>query len=155
DDVDTTLFQASRTRPKKYLTKTFGAAPFKGTHNGKDAFNCPTAQGGLRGGDYYKAPFGIEAHSLIPWKALADSGPSAVCSVVHDDLGQDEARLYATHLGKAGVYLNPSTMGGDGYQFRAQVNFADLPSGATHPNWKTLKDRYEADKLPQAHMAPL
>lgn len=26
--------------------------------------------------------------------------------MVHDDLGQEETRVYATHLGKAGVYLN-------------------------------------------------
>jgi hypothetical protein len=151
--IDTTQYVASRGRPLKYLTDTFAA--IKGAHNGKDAWNCTTAVGGIRGADYYKAPFGIDGDSLMPWKALADSGVSAVCSVAHDDLGQDAAQLFDTHLGKAGVYFHPSIIGGDGYQLRAQVSFRDLPSGFTHPNWKALRDRYEVPKLSQAHSAPL
>ncbi|MBS1855727.1 MAG: peptidoglycan-binding protein [Acidobacteria bacterium] len=150
--VDTTQYQASRGRPLKYLTDVFTA--IKGTHNGKDAWNCTTALGGIRGADYYKAPFAIEADSLMPCKALADSGVKAVCSVAHDDLGQDEKQLFDKQLGKAGVYFHPSIIGGDGYQLRSQMSFRDLPTGSTHPNWKVLRERYDVTKLPQAHTAP-
>jgi hypothetical protein len=153
DNVDDTMYVHSRARPRQFLTTTFTAQ--KGAHNGKDAPNCPAALGGLRGADYYKAPFGIADQSLTPWKALDDSGVTTVCSVAHDDLGQDADRVFADLLGKAGVYLHPSIIAGDGYQFRAQVSFRDLPSGATHPNWKVLKDRYDASKLPQAHTGKL
>ena len=153
DKIDTAQYQASRGRPRKYLTDTF--AGIKGAHNGKDAWNCTDALGGIRGADYYQAPFGVDDDSLMPWKALADSGVSAVCSVAHDDLGQDAAQVFAPYLGKAGVYFHPSIIAGDGYQFRAQVSFRDLPSGSTHPNWKVLRDRYDATKLAQAHSAPL
>jgi hypothetical protein len=150
--VDTAQYTASRGRPLKYLTDVFTA--IKGTHNGKDAWNCTTALGGIRGADYYKAPFGIEADSLMPWKALPDSGVHAVCSVAHDDLGQDEKQLFDTHRGWVGVYFHPSIIGGDGYQLRAQVSFRDLPSGSTHPNWKVLRERYDVTRLAQAHTAP-
>jgi hypothetical protein len=151
--TDATEYNANRTRPLRYLTSAIDNA--KGAHNGKDAFNCTKALGGIREADYYKLPFGTDAESLMPWKALPDSGVSSVCSVTHDDLGQDAERVYAKRAGRAGVYLHPSIIGGDGYQFRAQVSFRDLPSGATHPNWKVLRDRYEASTLPQAHTAPI
>ena len=151
--TDGTEYNANRTRPLRYLTTAIDTA--KGAHNGKDAFNCTKALGGIREADYYKLPLGCDAESLMPWKALPDAGVSAVCSVTHDDLGQDAERVYARRVGTAGVYLHPSIIGGDGYQFRAQVSFRDLPSGATHPNWKVLRDRYETTTLAQAHMAPI
>lgn len=151
--TDGTEYNANRTRSLLYITTAIDNA--KGTHNGKDAFNCTKALGGLRDADYYKLPLGCDDESLMPWKALPDSGVNAVCSVTHDDLGQDAERVYEKRLGRAGVYLHPSIIGGDGYQFRAQVSFRDLPSGATHPNWKVLRDRYETTTLPQAHMAPI
>ena len=153
-NIDTTDYTATRTRPHKHLEDDFNA--IKGSHNGKDAWNCTDALGGIRGADYYKAPFGTDNdNSLMPWKALGDSGVSAVCSVAHDDLGQDKAQLFSTHLGAAGVYFHPSIIGGDGYQLRAQVSFRDLPSGSTHPNWKVLRDRYDVTKLAQVHSAPV
>lgn len=151
--TDPAEYNANRARPLRYLTTAIDTA--KGAHNGKDAFNCTKALGGVREADYYKLPFGVEAQSLMPWKALPDGGTSTVCSVAHDDLGQDVERVYAKRVGKAGVYLHPSIIAGDGYQFRAQVSFRDLPSGSTHPNWKVLRDRYETTTLPQAHMAPI
>ena len=152
--VDTSQYNHSRVRSLKYLTKTITG--IKGTHNGKDAFNVTTALGGLRDGDYYKALFGADGDSLMPWKAEADGGVKTVCSVAHDDLGQDEAHLFEKRVGKAGIYLRPSIIGGDGFQFRAQVSFRDMPTSPTHPNWKVLRNRYEAKTtLPQAHTAPI
>jgi hypothetical protein len=157
-NVDTTQYRNTRVRSLKFLTTII--ARVKSTHNGKDAWNCPANLGGIRDANYHKLAFGIDGRdagltdeSLMPWKALADDGVTTVCSVAHDDLGQDAARVYAPRLGKAGVYLRPSIIGGDGYQFRAQVSFRDLPSGATHPNWKVLRDRYDGTRLPQAHTA--
>ena len=151
--VDTAEYTHSRVRSLRYLTTAIDT--LKGAHGGKDAFNCPDTHGGLRGADYHKAPFGVDADSLMPWKAEADAGVSTMCSITHDDLGQDEARLYAPRLGTAGVYLRPSSIGGDGYQFRAQVSFRDMPTAATHPNWNVLRERYDDTKLPQAHTAPI
>ncbi len=151
--VNTAEYTATRVRSLRYLTTAIDA--IKGTHDGKDAFNCTTALGGVRGVDYYKEPYGVDDESLMPWKALPDAGVSTVCTVAHDDLGQDEARFYAGRRGKAGAYFHPSIVGGDGYQCRAQVSFRDMPSGETHPNWKVLRDRYEATSLPQAHTAPI
>ena len=151
--VDTGEYLASRVRSLLYLTTAIN--DMKGAHNGKDAFNLTNALGGIRDADYYKSPYGVDDESLMPWKAEADGGISAVCSVAHDDLGQDADRLYADRRGKAGVYFHPSIIGGDGYQCRAQVSFRDLPGGATHPNWKVLRDRYETTTLPQAHTAPI
>jgi hypothetical protein len=150
DNVSTALYQSNRARPKKFLTDVITA--LKDTHNGKDAFNCPDTCGGVRDANYYRAVFGFDnTDSLTPWIGFDDTGNKVVCSVAHDDLGQDAARVFDTHLGKAGAYFRPSIIAGDGYQFRAQVNFRDLPEGATHPNWKVLRDRYTAEKLPQAH----
>jgi hypothetical protein len=149
DNVNTALYESNRARPQRFLTNVITA--LKGTHNGKDAFNCPQASGGLRAASYYRTPFGYgNTDSLSPWKAVDDSGNSVVCSLAHDDLGQDADRVHATHLGKAGVFLRPSIIAGDGYQFRAQVNFRDVPGGATHPNFKVLRERYETTKLAQA-----
>jgi hypothetical protein len=151
--VDAAEYLNTRVRALQFLTTAI--ANIRNTHNGKDAFNLTIALGGLRGADYYKAPYGVDAESLMPWKAQADAGVSAVCSVAHDDLGQDAERVYDKRVGKAGAYFHPSIIGGDGYQCRAQVSFRDLPSGATHPNWKVLRDRYDSTILPQAHTAPM
>jgi len=144
---------------KRYVrTKAYVKAQvdhFKATHDGKEATNCPIVQGGIRpkpdsGNEYFKAPFGIDAgESLLPWKAVADSGTQVVCTVAHADLGADERFVHADRVGKAGIYLRPSIVGGDGYRFRARLSFEDLPSGASPPNWKALRERYP--KLPHAH----
>ena len=151
--VDTGEYLATRVRSLQFLTTAI--ANMKGTHNGKDAFNLTKALGGVREGDYYKLSYGVDDQSLMPWKAEADSGVNAVCSVAHDDLGQDADRHYADRRGKAGVYFHPSIIGGDGYQCRAQLSFRDLPTGATHPNWKVLRNRYDVTTLAQAHTAPI
>jgi hypothetical protein len=144
-NVDTGVYYDRHMRPQAYINKVL--TDLKGAHNGKDANNCKDTYGGIRTGSYHKDPFATGLpDSLTPWAAQIDGGLKSVCSVVHDDLGQDAARVFDTHLGKAGVYLKLSTIGGDGFIFRAQVRFEDLPSGSTPPNWATLKKRYQ--KLP-------
>lgn len=146
-NVDTAAYYDQHMRPQAYLDAVFTAQ--RGTHNGKDANNCKVTYGGIRStAAYHQDPFATGTpDSLTPWAALVDGTVKSVCSVVHDDLGQDAARVFDTHVGKAGVYLKLSTIGGDGFIFRSQVRFDNLPSGAsTPPNWATLKKRYA--KLP-------
>ncbi len=114
--------------------------------------NCPERLNGVDCGgirpqnldSYYRAAFGFgNADSLEPWLARDDAGTKTVCSVVHDDLGQDREKVYQDYVGKAGVYLRPSRIAGDGYVFCAQVSFAPLPGGAVDfPNRAVLEKRY-------------
>lgn len=113
--------------------------------------NCPqtwkgTDCGGIRpesGDGYYKAAFGFGAkNSLQPWLAYDDSGGKTVCTLVHDDLGQASQKLFPTHVGRAGIYLRPSRIAGDGYMFSARVSFEPIPGGADFPNRTVLKKRY-------------
>ncbi len=134
--------------------------------------NCPTELlpghevcGGIRPAvqndmaQYYKAAFGIEGdHSLRPWKALddpdgSDSLNSRVCTIVHDDLAQDEKKIFPDYMGKTGIYFRPSIIAGDGYRLRAQVSFKKLPDGLDHPNQEVLNERYP--QVPQAHSASM
>ena len=123
--------------------------------------NCPEKVHGVNCGirpatvaEYYKAPFGRDkTHSLLPWLAAADAAEKVVLTYMHADLGQDEAKVYPDFLGKAGVYLRPSRIAGDGYRFRAQISFKKDPGGADHPNREVLEKRYP--KLPQANTAKM
>ncbi|HEY3738725.1 MAG TPA: peptidoglycan-binding domain-containing protein, partial [Bryobacteraceae bacterium] len=151
--VDPAEYDATRVRSLAYITAALNN--MRGVHNGKNACNLTKALGGIREGTYFELAYGIDAESLMPWKAEKDTGVSAVCSVAHDDLGQDEDRLFADRRGKAGVYFHPSIIGGDGYQCRAQLSFRDMPTAPTHPNWKVLKNRYDSTTLAQAHTAPI
>ncbi len=157
-------FKISRARKFTSEILTKDSAPgVASTSGGKLLTNCPEKirgrdSGGIRPSDlskYYKVPFGLgKKGSLEPW--LADDDTSkAVCTVTHDDLGQDAKKVYAASLGKAGVYLHPSRIAGDGYRFRAQVSFKAPPGGASanHLNLKVLEERYA--RLPQAHTAAL
>ncbi len=119
--------------------------------------NCPEDRGGIRpaaAADYYRAAFGFDQqNSLLPWPARDDAGAKAVCSVVHDDLGQDAKKLYKDYVGKAGVYFRPSRIAGDGYILCAQVSFRPLPGGADFPNRPVLEKRYP--RRPLARSASL
>lgn len=121
--------------------------------------NCPKKHGGLRPdkkselGDYYKDLFGIDAKSLKPWKAVDDATTKSVCSAAHDDVGQDEAKLFAGSVGRAGIYFHPSSIAGDGYCVRAEVSFAKFPGEGDHPNRAVLAARYP--RRPVAHTCRL
>jgi hypothetical protein len=118
-----------------------------------DYYNCPEANGGIRPtalGTYYTKAIAHEAQSLLPWKAKADAAREAIATVVHDNLGQPEADLFAKRRGRAGVYFNPSRIAGDGYRVRAQVVF-DTFADWQFPNAAVLAKRYP--KRPQAHTA--
>jgi hypothetical protein len=155
--------EKQRSRARKYVEKVTEAVAGGATHNGKPCTNCPETHGGQPCGgirptalaDYYKAPFGYgTTNSLLPWRAAEDAGRSTIRTVVHDDLGQADNKFHDDCQGKSGIYLRPSRIAGDGYRFRAQVSFDDLPAPLkTPPNWAVLKKRYPL--LPQAHTAGL
>jgi hypothetical protein len=160
--VDTSQYDAARVRLRAYIDATVKRYP--GTHNGKTCTNCPSTFGGVDLGgirpevtnSYYSVPFGLDTASLQPWKAH-DSGNRSICTVTHFDSGdqtnQLDNKLFADYIGKAGVYLHLSNIGGDGYRFRAAVQFDELASVYDHPNWRVLKARYT--KRPQAHTCKL
>ena len=152
------------TRARKYMEEILtkeAPAGYAKKLGAKLYVNCPEKIGvnnigGIRPTDltkYYKAPFVFDkTGSLLPWLAYDDSTAKAVCTTVHDDLGQDPKKVYPDFVGKAGVYLHPSRIAGDGYQYRAQVSFKKLPGTAgDHLNRQVLEKRYA--KLPQAHTA--
>ena len=143
-------------RPRRYIRDNIET--LKAAHGGRDRTNAPVAAGGIRPtaiADYYRAALGMGDDSLLPWKAT-DGGAvvERVYSVIHDDAGQDKARVYPTHIGWAGIYLRPSLIAGDGYRVRAQVSFAAPQGGQpSHPNRQALEDRYP--KLPHGFTAAL
>jgi len=117
-------------------------------------FNAPEKHGGIRpdsaGGVYFKAAFGLGDESLLPWTAKPDNARESACTAVHDDVGQGKENVFAKRIGRAGIYLHPSRMAGDGYQVRAQARF-DTKGPYVFVNAQVLGQRYE--RLPQAHTA--
>ena len=115
-------------------------------------FNTPVTFGGIRPDDptgaYFKAAFGQEDESLLPWKAKPDGTRESICTAVHDEVGQGKDNVFAKRIGRAGIYLHPSRMAGDGYQVRAQARF-DPKGPYVFLNAQVLAKRYE--RLPQAH----
>ncbi len=141
-------------RSNKWIDATVDAR--KATQDSKDYTNCPETLGGIRPSNlasYYKMPFGTGNLKLDPWAVFDDSGNKVLCTLVHDDLGQDAAKVYPLHLGRSGVYLRLSRVAGDGYRFQAAVSFEKVPGGSEFPNAKVLKRRYA--KLPRAHTTRL
>jgi hypothetical protein len=159
--IDTSRYSAQRLRSRLFVEQQ--VATLQGKHEGKVATNCPEAYGGCRPtptsppGDppeeYYRKVFGYEAESLAPWRASRDTALHRIATLVHDDIGQDRAKVFPTLVGKAGVYLNPSRIAGDGYQFRARVCFEKLAGAFLYPNHEVLLERYA--RLPQAHTCKL
>jgi hypothetical protein len=120
-------------------------------HEGKVYTNAPAQVGGADNGgirpsamaDYYKAAFGLAREgSVRPWLARDDAVNKRIFTFAHDDLGQDADYVYEKYQGKAGVYLNPSRIAGDGFRYRAQVSFWPAPASASHPNQEALLRRY-------------
>ena len=148
-------YDPTRTRSRKWIDEATKGQ--QAMYRGLPHRNCPVANGGIRPAqmsDYYKEALAHGALSLEPWRGLDDTGTHSICSLVHDDLGQGDDQLHPTHVGQAGVYLRPSTIGGDGYRYRAQVRFDPLPGGASQfPNREVLQRRYPS--LPQAHSGRL
>ncbi len=116
--------------------------------------NCPDSHGGERPSSlasYHEKVFGWQTgEQLEPWIGKSERG--AIATVVHDHLGQPEAKRMARVFGKSGIYFRPSRIGGDGYQLRAQVSFRKSDD-YTFPNAETLSARYP--RRPQAHTARL
>lgn len=159
--IDVGRYNLSRLRTRKFLDETSKSLETK--HEGKKAQNCPEAYGGLRPGagspsvgdeaDYYKAPFAFGDESLAPFRAYDHTATHRICSLAHDDLGQDAAKVYKKLIGKAGIYFHPSRIAGDGYQVRACVSFEEVDGTFLYPNHEVLRRRYQ--KLPQTHSCKL
>lgn len=157
--VDVAQYDKRVTRSRAFDKQVLGA--LKATHARKDVklsaiyHNCPESAGGVRpsaAGTYYKKVFALGADSLRPWEAVDAAGREAVATIVHDNLGQSGDDLVAACIGRAGVYFHPSTIAGDGYRVRAQVQFA-AQGDYKLPNLAVLKARYP--RLPQAHSAAI
>ena len=159
-----TMKTAENHRPKRYVQEILGENGMGKKAGSKLYCNCPATVGGVDYGGirpdaldtYYKAPFGFDkTASLRPWLAMDDSSLKVVCSTVHDDLGQETEKLFEKLTGTAGAYLRPSTIGGDGYRFCAQVSFKPLPGSAdlNFKNRETLDQRYA--QLPRSYTAGL
>lgn len=142
-------------RTHKWLEQTFQGQ--SAAHDGRTLTNCPETHGGVRPASaaaYYKALVGHGDDSLIPWVAYDDTARKAICTVAHDDYGQEEERVYATHQGRAGAYFRPSRVAGDGYRFGARVGFDEIGDApASFPNRAVLAKRYPLK--PQAYTCPL
>ncbi|HEY3820371.1 MAG TPA: hypothetical protein VGL81_24570 [Polyangiaceae bacterium] len=160
-NIDPAVAASQGTRARAYVAHMLGKDGMGKVVDGNLYTNCPATAGGQDYGGirpdpldtYYKAAFGIDkTASNRPWLGIDDTTNKVICSVVHDDLGQDEAQVFAASLGKAGIYLNPSRIAGDGYRYRAQVSFKELPADS-HPNREALLGRYV--RPPASHTAAL
>lgn len=160
-EVDTSLYHKERCRTKSALESALdqlktAAYARKDVKRQATYFNCPVAQGGIRpagAAGYYKAAFGLDDTSLLPWKTADDGTRETIVTVAHGRLGQPADQVFPKRrLGRAGVHFTPSQIAGDGYRVRAQVWFADHASFKL-PNHAVLKQRYA--RPPQAHTAAL
>ncbi|MBL9106720.1 MAG: hypothetical protein JNL82_37710 [Myxococcales bacterium] len=150
--------QGNRTR----MALRWALDQLKKEHDRKDVtrrsryYNAPATRGGIRPDDvdaYFKAPFGHGERSLAPWTAAPDAARQSIVTAVHDRAGrEDTAEVYAKRVGRAGVYLHPSRIAGDGYQVRAQVRF-DAAGPYVSPNAAALAARYP--RPPQAQSVQL
>lgn len=146
-------YDTSTIRSSKWVDEATKAD--EATFEGKKHRNCPEDgnKGGVRPADmstYQEKAFGHDKLNLDPWVAKNDPATKGICTIVHDDQGQDADKLFDTHVGRAGVFLYPSRVGGDGYRFSAKVRFDKPPAGLNlFPNFEVLERRYA--KLPKAH----
>ena len=146
-------------RSNKWVETIIDSA--KASQDGKTYTNCPEKFngddcGGIRPQDlslYYKAPFGLDSESLEPWKAKDDTTNKCVYALAHDYVGQKDGLYSAASTGKAGIYLHPSIIGGDGYRIYSKLSFRHDSGGDGFKNNKILQKRY--DSLPMASTAQL
>jgi hypothetical protein len=161
ENLDVSFEMKAATVPRKFRGKTYVSKVLdanKATHGTQTYTNCPDTMGGIRPANlssYYKIPFALggslssDSASLFPWLTSDDAGTSSVYTIVHDDVGQPDKEFFKDSQGRAGIYVHPSRIGGDGYRVRAQVSFDLPPGGEDHPNRAVLAARYP--RRPQAH----
>jgi hypothetical protein len=91
---------------------------------GTNGDNCPIKFGGVRDvpDDNWKTPF-LAGDFYIPYTAQEDAGNKVVFSTASVDKDK-----FPKRLGRAGILLRPSYIGGDDYQFRAEISFQGLPN---------------------------
>jgi hypothetical protein len=156
--VDQGMYSSDVSRPKLGIEHsrnskkepTYARKDFK-----KDVMysNCRDDFGGVRPtatADYYKKLFAQQDESLKPWRAEPDPAFETIATIIHDNTGQDDDKIFPKRIGAAGIYFRPSTIGGDGARLRAQMRFKSV-SGYALDNLKVLEKRYPL--LPQAQSA--
>jgi hypothetical protein len=140
-------------RSRKWVEETIASA--QATKNGKTFTNCPEKFDGVDCGgirpqnldNYYKVPFGSGSSSLEPWRAIDDTANKCLYVLSHDDVGQDAARFDISSAGKAGIYLNLSSIGGDGYRIYAKLSFRKATGTDTIKNNEVLQKRYSTPAM--------
>jgi hypothetical protein len=158
--VDPTMYDNQVSRPKLAIEHARNAnksAAYARKDVQKNAVysNAPGSCGGVRpaaAADYFRAMYGQQAESLKPWRAEPDATYDAIVTIVHDNTGQADDKIFAKHAGAAGVYFRPSTIGGDGMRLRTQLRFKPV-GDYQFPNLPVLEKRYPL--LPQAQSARL
>ncbi|MFP4242578.1 MAG: peptidoglycan-binding protein, partial [Chitinispirillaceae bacterium] len=119
-------YDTSLTRSKKWVETVVDR--YKATDGGKEFTNCRSDFGGIRpanAADYYRAPFGLGELSLRPWNTVDDAAHRVVSVVMHDEVGQNENLLDERSVGRSGIYLRLSRIGGDGYRFYSGISFRE------------------------------
>lgn len=133
----------------------------KDTNRKAQYTNCREDFGGIRPKNdpdlkkYYSKAFGTGKLMLEPWQAANVDDTESVATVVHDFIakGQKEKTdLFSKLIGSAGIYFVPSTIAGDGYRLRAEVQFKEF-ADYKFPNLEALAARYPTP--PQTHTARL
>ncbi|HYP07406.1 MAG TPA: hypothetical protein VER03_14330 [Bryobacteraceae bacterium] len=117
--------------------------------------NCPANCGGIRPAataDYYKVAYAQQAESLKPWRAEPDAAFETISTIIHDNVGQADDKIFPKRFGAAGVYFRPSTIGGDGMRLRAQMRFKPV-GDYKFANLATLEKRYAL--LPQVQSSAI
>jgi hypothetical protein len=124
-DEDLTLLPedkaSSPSKARKYVEK---ALKLHSGGPGKD--NCPRALGGIRNPPttHYQAPW-FQGLPYEPYKVEDDAGNSTVFVKACTDKAK-----YPKRMGRAGIMVRTSIIGGDDYKFKAEIDFTGEPNKA-------------------------
>ena len=112
---------AEPTKSKKFIEAVLKQEQGRTGTNGD---NCPVKFAGIRGtpANNFKTPF-FTGDAYIPYTLAEDAANKVVFTKANVDNDK-----FPKRLGKAGVFLRPSFISGDDYQFRAEISFQGLPN---------------------------
>lgn|GEM_PF-5645697 len=153
------IYDKRYVRSRAWMHALFGTAALKSRFN-----NCPDFYGGLRPVPVengtpnikktehkdYTAPVATTKNGhLYPWPAMKASEHRTIYVYSHDDLGDPGVTVEPLARGRAGVYMRPSTIAGDGYCYSAKIRMDwDWAEDAPHPNADILAYRYGFESEP-------